>query len=237
MGGRTAIVTHNHAYERAAKRADVKFITIEDYRCFRDVGLQGLAIDGTERPRARDRNGARNALFADLLITTGLRLEEASSLLAMEIEEAICGSASGGKQVAFRLPAALTKGDKGRTIRIPASLLTRLRSYLEVERSLAIEKFKARGVAKRMLGALHCTFNAGTIAVATKTGRAPLRLDTVTPDANGTVGSSFTCEITVVNGLARYSAAIWAGKRSSPVFPFDPPRNSGNCSVILFTYT
>jgi site-specific recombinase XerD len=213
MGGRTAIVTHNHAYERAAKRADVKFITIEDYRCFRDVGLQGLAIDGTERPRARDRNGARNALFADLLITTGLRLEEASSLLAMEIEEAICGSASGGKQVAFRLPAALTKGDKGRTIRIPASLLTRLRSYLEVERSLAIEKFKARGVAKRMLGALHCTFNAGTIAVATKTGRAPLRLDTVTPDERRRL---LICS---AEGLAVEPAALWLSEVGLPIAP------------------
>jgi integrase len=51
---------------------------MDDYRIFRDVGLRGLALDGTERPGARDRNGLRNALFADLLVTTGLRLEEAS---------------------------------------------------------------------------------------------------------------------------------------------------------------
>src|SRR5436309_10702286 len=42
-------------------------------------------LDGTERPGARDRNGLRNALFADLLVTTGLRLEEASGLLADEL--------------------------------------------------------------------------------------------------------------------------------------------------------
>jgi len=60
-GGPAIVVTQNHAYERAAKRTDVKFITIDNYRSFRDVGLQGLGIDGAERPDARDRNGTRNA--------------------------------------------------------------------------------------------------------------------------------------------------------------------------------
>jgi hypothetical protein len=69
--GRTIAVTRNQAYERAAKRSDVTFITIKDYRRFRDVGLLGLDVDGNERVGARDRNGSRNALFADLLITTG----------------------------------------------------------------------------------------------------------------------------------------------------------------------
>lgn len=97
--GRTITVTRNQAYERAAKRSDVKFIAIEDYRRFRDVGLMGFEIDGSARVGARDRNGSRNALFADLLITTGLRLEETSSLLAVEIEEAIRASVGGDKQV------------------------------------------------------------------------------------------------------------------------------------------
>src|SRR3546814_14169460 len=79
------IAARNDAYERTAKRSDVRFVTMDDYRIFRDVGLRGLALDGTERPGARDRNGLRNALFADLLVTTGLRLEEASGLLAAEL--------------------------------------------------------------------------------------------------------------------------------------------------------
>jgi len=129
-----------------------------------------LAIEGGMRPGARDRNGSRNALFADLLITTGLRLEEGSSLLTVEIEEAIRASAGGDKQVAFRLPAALTKGDKGRTIRIPASLLARLRSYLEVERANAVSKFKTRGGSKRMTASILTSINGGTIEVTTKDG-------------------------------------------------------------------
>src|SRR3546814_17653123 len=62
-----------------------------------------------ERPGARDRNGARNALFADLLVTTGLRLEEASHLLAAEIP--VCDARS-ERQRRVALPAAPTKGDR-----------------------------------------------------------------------------------------------------------------------------
>jgi integrase len=50
-------------------------------KVFRDVGLCGQLPEGLEDPNWRGRNGARNALFADLLITTGLRLQEASGLM------------------------------------------------------------------------------------------------------------------------------------------------------------
>ena len=76
---RLRVVARNDSYERAARRSDVRFISLEDYRVFRDVGLRGLTVDGIERSGARDRNGARNALFAELLVTTGLRLSEARS--------------------------------------------------------------------------------------------------------------------------------------------------------------
>ena len=212
--GRTMTVTRNQAYERAAKHSDVKFITIEDYRHFRDVGLLGLTPEGSDRPGARDRNGSRNALFADLLISTGLRLEEASSLLAVEIEEAIRASVGRDKQVAFRLPASLTKGDKGRTIRIPASLLARLRSYLEVERAVAVEKFKMRGGIMRMSAALTCGVNAGRIEVATASGeRRPMRLDTVTPDERRRL---------VIRGnddTPIEPAALWLSEVGLPVAP------------------
>jgi integrase family protein with SAM-like domain len=72
--GRSITVTRNQAYERAAKRSNVKFITMEDYGHFRRVGLQGLAVDGSERRGARDRNGGRNALFAGRLARSTAQL-------------------------------------------------------------------------------------------------------------------------------------------------------------------
>jgi hypothetical protein len=46
-GGRRAAVTgRNDAYERAARRSDVRFIDLTDYRAFREVGLRGLTVEG-----------------------------------------------------------------------------------------------------------------------------------------------------------------------------------------------
>jgi len=50
---RARILARNQSYERAAKRSDLRFISLEDYRVFRDVGLRGLMADGAERPVAR----------------------------------------------------------------------------------------------------------------------------------------------------------------------------------------
>lgn len=139
--GRARIAQRNDSYERVAKRSDVRFISVEDYRIFRDVGLRGLAPDGREREGARDRNGARNALFADLLITTGLRLQEASLLMAFEAVDVVLQAAS---QVWFELPMALTKGMRGRSILMPRRLIREVTDYAAVERVAAVTKFRQR---------------------------------------------------------------------------------------------
>lgn len=84
-GRRPQMAFRNEAYERGAQRSNVRFIQMEDFRTFRDVGLRGLTVDGHERQGARDRNGSRNALFAELITRTGMRLGEASHLLASEL--------------------------------------------------------------------------------------------------------------------------------------------------------
>ena len=140
-GRRAQIAARNDAYEPAARRADVSFITLDDYRRFRDVGLRGLLTDGRARPGARDRNGIRNALFSDLLVTTGLRLEEASSLFASDL---VFTDQHPGRQVWLDLPDAQTKGDRGRQILVPARLLEQVRAYIDVERAHAVTKFQQR---------------------------------------------------------------------------------------------
>jgi site-specific recombinase XerD len=140
-GRRAQIAARNDAYEPAARRADVSFVTLDDYRRFRDIGLRGLLPDGGTRPGARDRNGIRNALFSDLLVTTGLRLEEASFLFASDLAAI---DQQPGRQVWFELPDALTKGDRGRQILVPARLLEQLRAYIRVERAQSVAKFQRR---------------------------------------------------------------------------------------------
>ena len=142
-GRRGMIAARNDAYERVARRSDVRFVTMDDYRIFRQIGLRGLTPDGTERYGARDRNGLRNALFADLLVTTGLRLEEASGLLTAEVV-AIDRHDGSAQQLWLSLPPPLTKGNRGRSVLVPRRLLRQIVTYVAVERAACVAKFTAR---------------------------------------------------------------------------------------------
>lgn len=141
--GQGKLITRNDAFEGRANQNTIRFVTLEDFRQFRDVGLRGLSANGAERPGARDRNGLRNALFAEMLVVTGLRLEEASFLLVFELDALPAANAS-RRQTWLNLPAGLTKGERGRAILIPDGLLQRLQTYIRVERTHAVTKFKAR---------------------------------------------------------------------------------------------
>src|SRR3546814_18028262 len=111
----------------------------------------GRPRDGTERPGARDRNGLRNALFADLLVTTGLRLEEASGLPADELA-AIDHDNDQAQQLWLRLPPPLTKGDGGRSVQVPRRLLRQITAYVAGERGACGTKYHAPAGTARVAG-------------------------------------------------------------------------------------
>lgn len=135
--GRFAATRTVRAREPGARRGDIRFVSLEHFLAFRDVGLRGRRLDGHEDPAWNCRHGERNALFAELLVTTGLRLEEAASLLAIELPAVDC-SASAPKSVPFRLPASIAKGGRAREIRVPVRLLRRLADYVAIERINAL---------------------------------------------------------------------------------------------------
>jgi site-specific recombinase XerD len=132
----------NMAREPAARRGDMSFVSLDRYLVFRDVGLRGQLPDGQDDPAWCGRNGERNALFAELLVTTGLRLQEGASLLAVELPRA--DRRHDQRSIAFRLAAATAKGSKGRYIRLPLRLVKRLRDYIEVERANAVARCRDR---------------------------------------------------------------------------------------------
>lgn len=144
LGGRRAAhEDRNMAYEPSSAVFQPRFVSLETYRLFNRVGLRGLMPTGHERHGARDRNGLRNALFADLLVSTGLRLEEAGSFLVCELPK--LGISDGPKrQIRFDLPPPVSKGNRGRTVLIPHRIITRLQDYIDIERSRAVAKFKVR---------------------------------------------------------------------------------------------
>ncbi len=127
-------VTTNRAREHAARRHDTRYIDLGRYLLFRDVGLRGRLPDGSEDPTWRGRHGERNALFAELLITTGLRLTEASSLLLTELPHP---AEPGSRSVPFDLAGPIAKGGRPRRIRIPHRVLRMIADYIDLERTVS----------------------------------------------------------------------------------------------------
>lgn len=127
-------VAANRARERAARRHDTRYIDLGRYLLFRDVGLRGRRPDGSEDPAWRGRNGERNALFAELLVTTGLRLTEAGSLLLAELPRQ---TEPRSRSVPFDLPGPIAKGGRPRRIRIPRRVLALISDYVDLERTIS----------------------------------------------------------------------------------------------------
>lgn len=133
----------NQAKEKGARGGDVRFLDLGTYADFRNVGLSGVRLDGSEDPQGRIVTGFRNALFADLLVTTGMRLQECGSLLVTEIPVFGRG-VPGQKTLAFSLAPAICKRAKGRTIRLPVRLVRELNRYVDLDRAAALAGWKPK---------------------------------------------------------------------------------------------
>ena len=120
----------------------VKFVAFEDYLLWRDVGLRGRFPDGRPDPSWRGRHDERNALFADLLIYTGMRLCEASCLLAPELPGERAAASGLG---AIHLGPAVTKRSRARTVFAPSRLVRALERYARMERGELVARVSAGG--------------------------------------------------------------------------------------------
>ena len=95
-------------------------------------GLRGLDPDGSADGRFRGRELARNGAIGQLALSTGLRLQEFSYLLAYEIPALPPGSAE--TPIPFPVPAGVTKGRKFRITWISCDALAAVHHYLELDR-------------------------------------------------------------------------------------------------------
>lgn len=125
----------NLAKERRGRRRPPGFLSVENYLLFRDVGLRGRLPEGGPDPTFRGRHGHRNALFAEVLVTTGMRLGEAATLLVGELPTA----PPTAKSAAFALAPVVCKGGRGRNVRVPTRVLRAIGGYADLERENALE--------------------------------------------------------------------------------------------------
>lgn len=208
-GQRSAQAERNMAYEPSAVSSHPHFVSMDTYRLFSRVGLRGLAENGHERRGARDRNGMRNALFADFLVSTGLRLEEAGSLLACELD-AIGKENDTRRQIRFVLAPPIGKGNRGRTILIPRRVIIRIRDYIEIERARSTEKFTARSVWTRIARPIFVERSDSNPVIFTLLDGSSARADRFDPEERQRL---VLCRA----GLPCAPAALWLSEVGLPV--------------------
>lgn len=141
-GGRGATkvpgVRANAAFVRTERD---RWIVPGTYRLWRDVGLRGRGVQriGASQWRAagddescRARNSLRNTAFTDFVYSTGLRVQEAGSLLLAELPPA--------DVIEAKLPAAIAKYSKARMWYAAPTVMRTVRSYVTVARAAAVRR-------------------------------------------------------------------------------------------------
>ncbi|MFE4336051.1 site-specific integrase [Streptomyces sp. NPDC056831] len=116
----------------------LRFVSFEDYLLWRNVGLRGELPEGGADPAWRGRHGERNALFADVLVHSGMRLGEASCLLVPEVP-------SPGGPGEFRVAGAVAKRRRGRRVFLPPRKVRQFHHFLAVERDAIVARCTAEG--------------------------------------------------------------------------------------------
>jgi len=201
-----ARVVVNAEREVDDETAPVRFLPYVDYLLWRDVGLRGLLPDGGPDRGWRGRHGRRNAAFADLLVCTGMRLGEASSLLLPEVPAADGRAMTGAVQLA----SAVTKRNRARTVFVTRRVLRELHHWVEMERDELVTRKTAAGAYDHVADRVPVR-SAGRMAL-TMAGRGGSR-----PYARITVGERRRLHRVDADGGAGGPLWLWLGENGLPL--------------------
>ena len=132
-------------YSHGAAREKIEWLPAATYRRWRDVGMRGYTQQGLRDNSFRGRWAARNALFCDVMVRTGLRLAEQAALTVFEMPT---DRGLGGYQ-RFWLPAAIAKGGSARWVYVAESLVAEAIAYAEIDRADVVAQAHAAGRYRR----------------------------------------------------------------------------------------
>lgn len=128
-------------YSHVGPSESVSWLPPESYRKWRDVGVRGFGVDGLPAEKFRGRWAARNALYCDFMIRTGLRISEQSALSVLEVPS---DAGLVGYQ-RFWLPNSIAKGNSARWVYVPPSLFSEISSYLRFDRGEVVAAARCAG--------------------------------------------------------------------------------------------
>lgn len=119
----------------------VNWLTPAAYRQWSRVGLGGYTVEGLPDPSWRGRNDGRNVAFAEMLWSSGLRLQEGATLLLNEVPT------SNGRKVHLRgrVSGAVTKSGYGRDFWISNRAVSLIEAYILSTRQFAVDRAREEG--------------------------------------------------------------------------------------------
>ncbi|OOQ55355.1 integrase [Streptomyces antibioticus] len=142
IGRYGTVVSVPVARAKNARSSEVRWLTPRAFRRWVDVGLRGHDAGGLPSLEWGGRLEDRNAAFADLLFSSGVRLTEGASLLTCEVPEVWL---EGGRYCAGRLARAVTKSRRARTFYASATVVGGVEGYVESSRARAVRRAQADG--------------------------------------------------------------------------------------------
>lgn len=201
--------------EAAARQHDMRFVDMTRFVLFRDVGLRGRSPHSSVDAVWRGRTGERDALFAELLTATGLRLQEASSLLPADLprhDDPLLGEM---RSCPVNLPAAICKGNKRREIRVPRRLLKRIDDYIAIERANAVACWRKRRAWEVVNGPINVVSWERRAAVIKDADSlsSRRRLDVMHPNERARL------IVAGPDGMPAEPAALWLTDNGQPMRP------------------
>lgn len=109
------------------------FITLQQFQQFRDVGL-GFG-----------RFGLRNVAFANLLLTSGMRLDEGNDYLTDWLPDVEAIENAPGQSLPHKIRAEAAKGHRSRTVRVSKAAFDSMRMYDTLLRDEQVATALAKG--------------------------------------------------------------------------------------------
>lgn len=130
-----------------ARMSNVRWLTPRAFRLWVDVGLRGHTAEGLPDPSWQGRLSDRNAAYAGLLFSSGMRRTEGASLLTIEVPST---RLEGGRYYTGRLARAVTKSKKARMFYVSAVVVGEIEGYAESTRARLVRRAQIKGRYDRL---------------------------------------------------------------------------------------
>ncbi len=192
--------------------ANVHWLTPRTWRLWLDVGLRGHDRDGVPRAGWPGRLEDRNTAYVRLLTSSGLRRQEAGSLLTFEVPSA---SLPGGRYWPGRVAGAVTRSRSTRTFYASSQAVGDIESYTVSSRAWAVRKAQRAG-----------RYDGLAMRMVTEVSRRP-RPVVVWRELDGTEGRLELSRLGVANRLLLFTEGpdgpeplwLWLNEQGLPFLP------------------